>query len=107
MVDQAKTQTDDKADEIRLFETYEQDLVAYLFCCHFHLKGSPFLVRSKVFFPFQLTPELQTEVENFRNKQYNPKVELRRYGVKIKEVQALSHYYRRLDEEEVGGLSNE
>ena len=94
-------QTETKA---KAYEISDPKLVSYLFCCHFKLVGSPHLIGPQVFFPFEHTPEVEAEVENFNLKKTNPKIGLSQYGTKLQQVKNLIHYFRRVGDVSEGGL---
>jgi hypothetical protein len=85
-----------KETEAKVYEVSDPRLIAYLFCCHFKLKGSPHLIGPRVFFPFEHTPKLEEEVENFDLRRTNPKIGLTQYGTKLEQVKNLIHYFRRV-----------
>ena len=90
--------------EVKVYEVSDPKLVAYLFCCQFRLAGSPHLVGPQVFFPFEYSPEIEIEVENFQQKKTNPKIGLSQYGTKLQQVKNLIHYFRRVGDVSESGL---
>ena len=93
--------------EVKIYEVSDPKLVAYLFCCQFRLAGSPRLVGPQVFFPFEHSPSIEIEVENFRLRKTNPQIGLSQYGTKLQQVKNLIHYFRRVgDVSDHGVLKN-
>ena len=93
--------------EVKAFETSDAKLVAYLFCLKFSLVKPPYLKGTAVVFSFPDTPEVNLEVQNFKNKTTKD-VGLAFYGSKLAHVKALVYNYRRLEaREELGGDFNE
>jgi len=90
--------------KVKLYEVSDPKLVAYLFCCQFRLAGSPHLIGPQVFFPFEHSPEIEIEVENFRQKKTNSKIGLSQYGTKLQQVKNLIHYFRRVGDVSESGI---